>query len=470
MVRHAAALIAFAVAASWRVALLAGCPAAYSWDVFLRVFHGDRLFVSHWLPLPQLFVALGRASGLGIAPAQWASIAGAALAAAMLAELVQRGTGRPLTGLAAGLALGLLPALSTISVMPYQEPLALPLLVASAILFSERSRPVRAAPLALLMVVACACRYEAWVLVVVAMAWSVIRRNARIATSLVPCVIVSIALLASWRFLGAPPDPALEDGVASAAISPGGPARLAATLLQVVTVLADSLSWPVLIAALVGAVTARRALTGFGALLLVAFGALTAVAVGRGYSAGFVTARMVLWPGAIAVAFAAMGLDSAVERLPVRGAIKRAVFAAFAVAALAPWAARGFRDVAAAAAPYVDDAALAAAIEDLPGSPAVVLAPQWQPLSHGVGSVLANAPGLERRGDDRLVHREDRNSRPPDYAAYWTARGYVICRLHDEDRTASSSRSSTAREIAARLVERRKRAPASVECLQVRSE
>lgn len=154
---RACVLLSFLLAATVRMALAVVFPIVHGGDASARLAHADTLVLGYQLPLPQLFVALGKTvSDDPVVVRLIFSLWGAALAAGMTALLALFVSSR--AALFAALLFALDPLLVHYSIVPYQEPVAYAL-VAWAFWFTATGRgPIGAVAMA----AACLCRYEAW--------------------------------------------------------------------------------------------------------------------------------------------------------------------------------------------------------------------------------------------------------------------------------------------------------------------
>lgn len=154
--RHWIAL-SFALAAAVRVALALAFPTLHGGDAAARIAHADTLVLGYQLPVPQVFVALGKAlSDDPVLVRLIFCLWGAALAAGMTALLALAIGSR--AAVFGGLLFAFDPVLIHYSIVPYQEPVAYGLLAwAFYLAASNRNRLG-----AFAMGAACLCRYEAW--------------------------------------------------------------------------------------------------------------------------------------------------------------------------------------------------------------------------------------------------------------------------------------------------------------------
>ena len=156
--------LSLVLAAAVRIAFAAAFPTIHGGDAAARLAHADTLVLGYQLPLPQVFVALGKAAsddplGVRVIFCLW----GATLAAGMTALLA---LASPRAAIFGGLLFAFDPLLIHYSVVPYQEPVAYAL-VAWAFFFAASDRPRLGATV---MAAACLSRYEAW-LFLPAFAW-----------------------------------------------------------------------------------------------------------------------------------------------------------------------------------------------------------------------------------------------------------------------------------------------------------
>jgi hypothetical protein len=146
-----------ALATALRVVFALAFPAIHGGDASARLAHADTLILGYQLPLPQVFVALGKWLAddpliVRLVFCAW----GGALAAGVAALLARTLGAR--AALFGGLLLSFDPLLTHYSIVPYQEPVAYALL-AWAFFCASTGRAVIGG---LLMAAACLSRYEAW--------------------------------------------------------------------------------------------------------------------------------------------------------------------------------------------------------------------------------------------------------------------------------------------------------------------
>jgi len=166
----------FVLAAAVRIALALAFPTIYGGDTVARLAHADTLVLAYQLPLPQIFVMLGKAMNDDPVIVRLIfCVFGATLAAGMTALLT--------LGLDSRVAMfGVLlfafdPLLIHYSIVPYQESIAYGL-IAWAFAFAVAERHSLGT---LAMGAACLCRYEAWLFLPVFIAVSGARRVALLA-------------------------------------------------------------------------------------------------------------------------------------------------------------------------------------------------------------------------------------------------------------------------------------------------
>ena len=150
----------FVIAAVFRIVLVLLFPTIHGGDAAARIAHADTLVLGYQLPLPQAFVALGKAAfddplAVRLIFAIWGGI----LASGMTA-LVALGLGSR-AAFFAGLLLSFDPLTAHYSVVPYQEPVAYGL-VAWTFVAAALGWPRLAG---FLLAAACLSRYEAWIFV-----------------------------------------------------------------------------------------------------------------------------------------------------------------------------------------------------------------------------------------------------------------------------------------------------------------
>jgi hypothetical protein len=319
-------VLLFAIGLLARLPLVFAYPAVHGDDSVLRLARSDELLVGYWLPLPQLVVYVTRA----LAPDPcWARVAFTLLGAltpVALAELVAATAGL-LSARAAGVLAALHPLLVHYSTVPYQEVLALPLLLVAALALL-RGRDVRAG-----LALGCAClsRYEAWI--AAGLAALVPRGRPLRAAALFGWA--PIVWLLVWGGLG-PPGSFVLDLDPNAARLP----RLAFLAGKLREYGGDLL--PAL--ALVGVVVARRrrlASWGWGGAFVLLYLAAQ-VAVGHEFppGSGFVSERMAHVPALASCALAGLALGAAQHACERRGL---RVPAAAAACVLLAWLGTGWQ-------------------------------------------------------------------------------------------------------------------------------
>jgi len=149
--------VSFVLAAVLRICLTAAFPTIHGGDAAARLAHADTLVLGYQLPLPQLFVALGKAMSDDPIVVRWIfCLWGATLVAGITALLALVSSSR--AALFGGLLFSFDPLLIHYSIVPYQEPVAYAL-VAWAFCFALSGRDRLGA---FVMGAACLCRYEAW--------------------------------------------------------------------------------------------------------------------------------------------------------------------------------------------------------------------------------------------------------------------------------------------------------------------
>lgn len=158
--------VSFVLAAAVRIGFAAAFPTIHGGDAAARLAQADAIVLGYQLPLPQIFVALGKAlsddpMGVRVIFCLW----GAALVAGMTALLGLAAS--PRAALFGGLLFAFDPFLIHYSIVPYQEPVAYAL-VAWAFCCAASARYRLAAAV---MAAACLSRYEAW-LFLPAFVWS----------------------------------------------------------------------------------------------------------------------------------------------------------------------------------------------------------------------------------------------------------------------------------------------------------
>jgi hypothetical protein len=149
--------LSFLLAAAVRIGFVLAFPTIHGGDAAARLAHADTFVLGYQLPLPQLFVVLGKVMSddpvvVRLISCFWGAILAAGLTALLALVVESR------AALFGGLLLAFDPLLVHYSIVPYQEPVAYGL-VAWAFYFVASSR---AGLGSLLMGAACLCRYETW--------------------------------------------------------------------------------------------------------------------------------------------------------------------------------------------------------------------------------------------------------------------------------------------------------------------
>jgi hypothetical protein len=379
--------VLFAIGLLARLPLVFAYPAVHGDDSALRLARSDELLVGYWLPLPQLVVYLTRA----LAPDPcWTRVVFSlfgALTPVALGALVAATAGI-LAARSAGVLAALHPLLVYYSTVPYQEVLALPLLLLAALAL-QQGRDLRAG-----LAVGCASlsRYEAWI----AAGLAALARRDRPLRAAALFGWAPLAWLLVWHGLGPPGSFVLD-------LDPG------AARLPRLAFLAGKLreyGGDLLIAlALLGIVVAwRRRLVAWawgGAFVLLYLAAQLAVGHEFPPGSGLVSERMAHVPALAACALAGLALGEAQQACARRG---RIVPAAAAACLLLAWLGTGWlqrsRALVAAAndAPSLRLAFEVARLADRELSPAGRLAVEAPPPP--AAAVEAYLHKLERAGGD----------------------------------------------------------------------
>lgn len=434
----------FAIALAWRIALVSQSDALYSWDALFRMYHRDHLFVSHWLPLPQLpiYVAHRLGSSLFALQSFYALVAATGIAVTGYAVAL---LSNARFGLAAGLLLAVLPQHSIVSIVPYQEPVFL-LLFSGFIAAWQKGRRAERPGLfwlaGALLGAAALCRYEAWLFAAVFASGLVVRKRRNELLYVLPAALAMLGI-AVVRALHEPPaDPGTVTNVGQALQSAHHldslAFRMGRAACGVLTAIGRELLWVGVAAAVLGAVAFRRAMKGMGVELAVFTLAILLLAVVRAAVTDVTNPRMVLLVCFISTPFALAGVHRAFEWLPLRTAprLRCALVVVSLLTAAAFWLVMGWEGVHRSCAPFREEAALAAQLEELPSTATVLLAPKWSPLEYGVGAVFANTLELDPKSERWLYgdERIGRYANLPDYFVYWSRKGYVIKRLTDREK------------------------------------
>jgi hypothetical protein len=309
-----------------RLPLVFAYPAVHGDDSALRLARSDELLVGYWLPLPQLVVYLTRA----LAPDPfWTRVVYSLLGAltpVALAALVAATAGIP-AARAAGVLAALHPLLVYYSTVPYQEVLALPLLLLAG-LAAQQGRDFHAG-----LAVGCASlsRYEAWI----AAGLLALTRRARPLRAVALFGWAPLAWLLVWHGLG-PPGSFVVDLDPNAARLPrlaflaGKLREYAGDLLTALAVAGIAVAW-------------RRRLLAWawgGAFVLLYLAAQLAVGHEFPPGSGLVSERMAQLPALAACALAGLALGEVQRALARRG---RAVPAATAACLLLAWLGTGWQ-------------------------------------------------------------------------------------------------------------------------------
>jgi hypothetical protein len=330
----AALLLAIGLVA--RLLLIHAYPAVHGDDSALRLARSDELLVGYWLPLPQLLVYVTRA----LAPDPlWTraafSLAGATAPVALAALVAE--TAGTAAARAAGVLAALHPLLVHYSTVPYQEALALPLLLAAALALL-RGRDV---PAGLAMGGACLSRYETWI----AAALAIATRRGRFARALLLFGWAPLAWLLLWSGLG-PPGSVILD------LDPG--AQRLPRLGFLLGKLREYAGDLVLALALLGALVAwrrRLASWAWGGAFVVLYLAAQ-LAVGHEYppGSGLLSERMAHVPALASCALAGLAVGEAQRALSARGRTRLAAAGAglFLIVLGAAWQRRSHELAAAA--------------------------------------------------------------------------------------------------------------------------
>jgi hypothetical protein len=292
-------LLLFGLGLAARAPWLLAFPAVHGGDSVARLARSDELLLAYQLPLPQLLVFLARAATPDplFARALFAAL-GAAVPVA-LARALQPAGGTP-AALFAGLLAALHPLFVYYSLVPYQEPVVLVLLLEAAAAL-QRGRDGRAS---LCLGMACLCRYEAWI--AAALAFAARRRSPARAALLFGWA--PVVWLVAWRGLSPPGSYVLDLDPEAARWS---------RLLFLGTKLQEYTGWAALCLALAGAVAAvrRRSRALAWAALFIVLVVAAVVAAGHEFppGSGRVSERLIHLPALAACALAGLALGALAE-------------------------------------------------------------------------------------------------------------------------------------------------------------
>ena len=175
--------LAFALATALRIAFVIAFPTLHGGDAAARLAHADMLVLGYQLPLPQLFVMLGKSIAddprlVRVLFCIWGGVLAAGLTALLALTIGHRGA------IFGALLFSFDPLLTHYSIVPYQEPVAYAL-VAWAFFFAASDR---ARTGAILLGGACLSRYEAWLFLPAF--WSVSRSRS--------AALIAAAPIAAW--------------------------------------------------------------------------------------------------------------------------------------------------------------------------------------------------------------------------------------------------------------------------------
>ncbi len=171
----------FAAGLTWRIWLAYRFPAWSGWDGFERLWVRDsNLFVRHWLPLPQLLVALVAAGGGSVAMVRWTFAIFSCGASVAFGLAAARLTQRRDLGLLAALLLAFMPTWTRYSMAPYQEApffLFFALAIWAWARGFENERPSVLWFGGICLALAGLCRYEAWMVAAIIGAGALYRKQ-----------------------------------------------------------------------------------------------------------------------------------------------------------------------------------------------------------------------------------------------------------------------------------------------------
>ncbi len=422
---------------AWYTCLICEAPHPSSWDAFWRLYHADRLFVSHWLPLPQLPLLLAErlASGLIAIRLTYAIAAACGAVAAGWAAAEISGSRRG--GVAVVFAVGLLPAYARHATLPYQEGI---FVLFAALFAGAWARGLRGGEArwrwiaAIALALACLCRYEAWLLAAVWAGAELLERRAGRLVHLLPAVAAVAAMIAARALIDAPGDPATEPYRAAFARRVGGAWDLIALtgerLVEIALFAARVLSWPGVVLALIGTALAVRDRLLLGRRLALLLALLAGLALGRAILVVQPNERMLLLPACLGMPLALLALGRLTERLRP-AAVRWGIRAAALVAALAVFGANGYARLVLASERFEPEARAAAALAALPGDARVILLPRYVPRESGTAALFAAAPELDTKEKRWITDPQSAASAdgPPDYAVYWHRCRYRIKKL-----------------------------------------
>jgi hypothetical protein len=295
----------FGAAAAVRGTLAAWFPTIHGGDAAARLAQAGTLVLGYQLPLPQVFVTVGRSLSNDPLVARFIFCLWGAFLAAGLATLMREvGGGR--AGFFAGLLLVFDPVLIHYSIVPYQEPLAYGFL-AWSLVAQSRKRPWMGAAL---MGAATLCRYETWLFL------PLLLRHSR---SRLPLVLAGAPVLAwTWFWGGLAPR-----GLYVLDIDPGASrlpriSFLLGKLIEYETALPSVL-------AILAVVLWFKSRSREGLVLVAWVSAAVAVIVGLGHEfppgSGLMSERLIHLPVLLSIGLASVTLARASRMSPALAAV-----------------------------------------------------------------------------------------------------------------------------------------------------
>lgn len=175
----------------WYWILIDATPATYSWDAFARIWWRDHIFVRHWLPVPQAFLALATRWTDSLVYVRLGFAIVSALSVTAYSVAVAR-IWNARVGTAAGILLATLPTFQKFAIVPYQEGFMV--LFFSAYLLATHANGVRSPShpnlAASTLSLALLTRYEVWLFAVTLAIGAAFRRWDRQLTIMLPGLIV----------------------------------------------------------------------------------------------------------------------------------------------------------------------------------------------------------------------------------------------------------------------------------------
>ena len=198
----------------FRIVLIQQNPTVYSYDAFTRIWERDALIVRHWLPVAQVPVFFGAHLLNSLFVMRLFCAAAGSLGAITFGLAVSRHINRS-CGLICALLVSFLPGFVVHSIVPYQEGWAL-LFSSLALLGWPAGKEERAVPwwAAVSLLLAVWCRYEPWLLTLILLCGSFLRKNQAGVRACMPALLGIVLWLLSRAWLPSaegPPRPIPAD-------------------------------------------------------------------------------------------------------------------------------------------------------------------------------------------------------------------------------------------------------------------